>query len=90
MDLHKGIRATHNNVVLINGDTKETIIAQDINGNIITINWTQVTAWTDPDEYKFKRKKEYPSIEDQLDDIYHNGIGGWKATIKTIKERNPK
>ena len=36
------------------------------------------------------RRKEYPSIEDQLDDIYHNGIDGWKATIKTTKDKYPK
>ena len=37
-----------------------------------------------------KREKEYPSIADQLDDIYHNGIDGWKATIKTTKDKYPK
>ncbi len=36
------------------------------------------------------RKKEYPLIEDQLDDIYHNGIDGWKATIKATKDKYPK
>ncbi len=37
------------------------------------------------------RKKAYPSWEDQLDDIYHNGIDGWKAdTITPIKEKYPK
>tara|TARA_B100000927_G_scaffold288788_1_gene284106 strand:- start:12507 stop:12911 length:405 start_codon:yes stop_codon:yes gene_type:complete len=40
--------------------------------------------------YKDKRKEEYPAIEDQLDDIYHNGIDGWKATIKVIKDKYPK
>ena len=32
----------------------------------------------------------YPSIGDQLDDIYHNGIDGWKVTIKAIKDAHPK
>lgn len=41
-------------------------------------------------EYQRKRAAEYPSIEDQLDDIYHNGIDGWKATIKAIKDKYPK
>tara|TARA_Y100001973_G_C5185708_1_gene327696 strand:+ start:733 stop:1020 length:288 start_codon:yes stop_codon:yes gene_type:complete len=41
-------------------------------------------------EYQRKRAKEYPSIADQLDDIYHNGIDGWKATIKTTKDKYPK
>jgi hypothetical protein len=41
-------------------------------------------------EYINKRKKEYPLIEDQLDDIYHNGIDAWKATIKVTKDKYPK
>jgi len=36
------------------------------------------------------RKKAYPTWQDQLDDIYHNGIDGWKATIKTTKDKYPK
>ena len=40
--------------------------------------------------YADKRKAEYPSIEDQLDDIYHNGVDGWKATIKTVKDKYSK
>jgi len=89
-DLHKAIRSIHSNITLINGDTQEDIIAKDINGNEITINWNQVNSWTDPDEYKYNRQAEYPSIVDQLDDIYHNGIDGWKATIKAVKDKYPK
>ena len=44
----------------------------------------------DSQEYARNRKAEYPSMEDQLDDIYHNGIDGWKATIKTTKDKYPK
>lgn len=40
--------------------------------------------------YKSERQAEYPSIVDQLDDIYHNGIDGWKSTIKAIKDKHPK
>ena len=40
--------------------------------------------------YKQKRANEYPSVVDQLDDIYHNGIDGWKATIKATKDKYPK
>ena len=48
-------------------------------------------AWDlENDSYKSKRRAEYPSIEDQLDDIYHNGVDAWKATIKTIKDKYPK
>ena len=41
-------------------------------------------------KYQRDRKKEYPSIEDQLDDLYHNGIDGWKTTIKAVKDKYPK
>ena len=36
------------------------------------------------------RKKDYPIWQDQLDDIYHNGIDAWKATIKVTKDKYPK
>jgi len=36
------------------------------------------------------RKKAYPTWQDQLDDIYHNGIAGWKATIKVTKDKYSK
>ena len=36
------------------------------------------------------RAKEYPSIENQLDEIYHNGIDAWKVKIKKVKDDNPK
>ena len=37
------------------------------------------------------RKKAYPSWEDQLDYIYHNGVDDWKTNIITpIKEKYPK
>tara|TARA_Y100001938_G_C7957042_1_gene362251 strand:- start:16 stop:294 length:279 start_codon:yes stop_codon:yes gene_type:complete len=89
-DLHKSIRAIHNNVIVIKGDTKEDIVALDDNGNSVTIDWTSVEAWTDPNEYQYKRAAEYPSVFDQLDDIYHNGIDGWKTTIKAVKDKYPK
>ena len=89
-NLHDAIRSIHDDVITIDGNTEETIVATDINGNEVSINWTSVNAWTNPDQYKYNREKEYPSIVDQLDDIYHNGIDGWKATIKTSKDKYPK
>ena len=44
----------------------------------------------DAQEYQRKREPEYPSIVDQLDDLYHNGIAGWKTTIKATKDKYPK
>ena len=50
MDLHKAIRAIHSSVVTINGDTQETIVAKDNSGNDVSIDWTQVNSWTNPEQ----------------------------------------
>ena len=48
-------------------------------------------AWDlENDSYKSKRRADYPSVVDQLDDLYHNGIDGWKATIKSVKDKHTK
>ena len=44
----------------------------------------------DTQQYARDRALEYPPIADQLDDIYHNGIDAWKATIKITKDKYPK
>lgn len=90
MNLHKAILNIHKNVTSINGDTQEDIVAKDENGNKVTINWTQVNAWKDPEQYKIDRVAEYPQLKEQLDDIFHNGIDGWKSTIQAIKNKHPK
>lgn len=36
------------------------------------------------------RAADYPSIADQLDDIFHNGLDAWKATIQETKDKYPK
>jgi len=41
-------------------------------------------------EYQRDRASEYPTWQDQLDDIFHNGIDGWKATIQVTKDKYPK
>jgi hypothetical protein len=77
---------------------------QIINGVKVDLTAEEVEAtldkWTDNEHarqvdeeangYKSKRAAEYPSIPDQLDDIYHNGIDAWKETIKATKDKYPK
>lgn len=81
------------------------VVGKDSDGSAILssdtdkfgVTWKQIinkqkelqTAY-DNNEYQRKRKAEYPSVEDQLDDLYHNGIDGWKATIKAVKDKYPK
>ena len=48
-----------------------------------------VTAY-DKAKYQRDRAVAYPSMADQLDDIYHNGVDEWKKTIKAVKDKYPK
>jgi rhodanese-related sulfurtransferase len=47
-------------------------------------------ALVDANAYKASRAAAYPSIPDQLDQIYHEGIDAWKATIAAVKQEYPK
>lgn len=43
--------------------------------------------------HRAERRKEYPSIQEQLDMIYWDNINGtdnWKSMITSIKEKYPK
>jgi len=64
--------------------------AFDAQGNQVTIDLDAVNAWVDPDQYKYQRAQAYPSIADQLDTIYHEGIDAWKAQIAAVKQEYPK
>ena len=88
-------------IVAINPDAKVSITS----GDIKQIQWHNTTpiaeadilakqkelqAEYDANKYQRDRAEAYPSIENQLDDLYHNGIDGWKTTIKAIKDKHPK
>lgn len=81
--------------VSVNAEDYEQITWHDGNPNNITVDQIKAkqaelkTAY-DNAKYQRDRKAEYPGIEDQLDDLYHNGIDGWKATIKATKDKYPK
>jgi hypothetical protein len=40
--------------------------------------------------YQRNREVSYPSIQDQLDALYHQGYDGWKAIIDEVKNKYPK
>ena len=80
-------------------DTEYQSITESENGNtfeVVTdipegaVVFSSLADYTAKTEYARNRANEYPSIADQLDDIYHNGIDAWKATIKTTKDKYPK
>ena len=83
---HEAIYALYPNVVRINSERG----ALDSEDNPVEIDEKAVNAWVDPNAYKVARSQAYPSIPDQLDQIYHEGIDAWKETIAAIKAEHPK
>ena len=90
-------------ILAIKSDAQVSVNAEDINqitwidGNPTNITNDQILAKQaelqveyDAKQYQRDREKEYPTWQDQLDDIYHNGIDGWKTTIKVTKDKYPK
>lgn len=77
------------------------VTGADENGTAVfgsqLFTWAEVSAKKaelqteyDNNQYQRDRASEYPSWEDQLDDIFHNGIDGWKSTIQAVKDKYPK
>jgi len=89
-------------ILAINSNAKVSVNADDIkqimwhNGttpiaeaDILAKQKELVTAYNN-NAYQRNRAEAYPSMADQLDDIYHNGIDAWKKTIKAVKDKYPK
>ena len=68
------------------------VVSEDQLDEVVAHHIAQLNAETVIPEktYQASRMEEYPPLEEQLDDIYHNGIDGWKTTIKGIKDKYPK
>jgi hypothetical protein len=82
---HQAIYALNTSVVTIRGD-----VAYDKDGNEVAYDKAAVNSYLTSNAYKDKRAAEYPSIADQLDTIFHNGLDAWKAQIQAVKDKYPK
>tara|TARA_Y100001973_G_C5170750_1_gene318889 strand:+ start:794 stop:1093 length:300 start_codon:yes stop_codon:yes gene_type:complete len=85
---------TDSNVSVNNEDINQIIWHDGNPSNItnkqITDKQAELKTIYDNNKYQRDRADAYPSIKDQLDDLYHNGIDGWKTTIKAVKDKYPK
>jgi len=90
---------TKSAILAINPDAGFSLYGEDITWHTgtevipradIEAKMAELKTAYDAKDYQRKRKKEYPSIPDQLDDLFHNGINGWKSTIKVTKDKYPK
>ncbi len=91
---HEAIYSAYAGIVVAIDDSAG---AFDKDGKEVALDSAKVTAarkaiddaWNAV-EYQRQRRLEYPSWEDQMDKIYHQGIDAWKADIKAIKDKYPK
>ena len=89
---HQAIYNTHSNVVGVN----EHRGAIDKDDNIVKLDETKVAEEEaklqteyDAKQYQRNRAVAYDPIPEQLDMIYHD-MDGWKARIKSVKDKFPK
>ena len=85
MKLTEAIFQLNPTVVTIRGD-----VAFDANEQVVSYDLSAAEALVAANAYKEQRALAYPSIPDQLDQIYHEGIDAWKATIAAVKQEYPK
>ncbi len=76
-------------VVSVSGDKLETCTIEWLEGTA-EISKADIQAKINETQYQRDRAEEYPSIKDQLDKIYHEGIDEWKKLIKITKDKYPK
>ena len=77
------------------GFDSRTWLETDQDSNVLGMTWNG-SAWEEtPDtrSYTEKRKERYAPIEDQLDMMYHDAMGGtttWVDSVTQIKTNIPK
>ena len=91
-----------NAILKINSNAQVSVKNDDINEIIwengttpiskadIEAKMAELQTAYDNNKYQRDRAAEYPSIVDQLDKIYHDGIDEWKKVIKVTKDKYPK
>ena len=86
-------------ILKIKSDAQVSVSGVDIDdcviewhdGNPTNITKEQIKSKIEETKYQRDRAAEYPSIKDQLDKIYHEGIDKWKEDmIKPVKDKHPK
>ena len=67
-----------------------TWVSSEISKSDILAKQAELKAADDALAYARNRIAEYPSMEDQLDKIYNDGVDAWKVVIKVTKDKYPK
>ena len=88
MKLTEAVLKLNQSVVVIRGD-----VAYDANEQVVSYDLAAAEALVAANAYKDQRAKAYPSIQEQLDMQYWDGVNGttiWADTVASVKSENPK
>ena len=75
----------YENLIWMSGDSYTQPTEEECVQKLAEINYEYEVK-----EYQRHRAAEYPSYADQFDQIFHDGIDAWKATILDVKRKYPK
>jgi hypothetical protein len=88
MNLVEAIYKLNPTVVTIRGD-----VAYDANEQVVDYDLSAAQALMDSKAYQELRASAYPSMQEQLDMQYWDGVNGtttWQDAIEAVKTGNPK
>ena len=88
MNLVEAIYKLNPTVVTIRGD-----VAYDANEQVVAYDLATAESLVAANAYQELRSLAYPSMQEQLDMQYWDGVNGtttWQDAITTIKTENPK
>ena len=75
----------YENLIWMSGDSYTQPTEEECVEKLAELNYEY-----EVNEYQRQRAAEYPPYADQFDQIFHDGIDAWKATILEVKRRYPK
>ena len=75
----------YENLIWMSGDSYTQPTEEECVEKLAELNYEY-----EVNEYQRQRAVEYPPYADQFDQIFHDGIDAWKATILEVKRRYPK
>ena len=88
MRLFEAIYQLNPSIVTIRGD-----VAYDANEQVVSYDLAAAEALVAANAYKEQRATAYPTIQEQLDMQYWDGVNGttiWADTVASVKSENPK
>ena len=88
MRLVEAIYQLNPSIITIRGD-----VAYDANEQVVSYDLAAAEALVAANAYKDQRATAYPTIQEQLDMQYWDGVNGttiWADTVASVKSENPK